>query len=63
METTNKTKYVGGWVAGKKDGYGTLELEDGSKYGGFFKQGKRDGVGTEQRENGELVFRGEFRVD
>ena len=54
---------MGGWVAGKKDGYGTLELEDGSKYGGFFKQGMRDGVGTEQRENGELVFRGEFRVD
>ena len=54
---------MGGWVGGKKDGYGTLELDDGSKYGGFFKQGMRDGVGTEQRENGELVFRGEFRVD
>lgn len=54
--------YEGGWVNGKKQGFGILTWNDGSKYEGEFDNDKANGKGIKQWVSGE-VYDGLWRDD
>ena len=56
------SKYVGGFVDGRRSGQGTNTWPDGKKYVGEFKDDKRHGQGTLTSPDGDK-FVGEFKDD
>jgi len=52
--------YVGEFVNGKKEGYGTIIYNNGTKYEGIFKNDKHDGFGRLSQTDGEM-FVGEWK--
>lgn len=51
-DTAGKVRYSGGFVDGLFDGFGLLELADGSRYEGGFKADRPDGYGLYQGADG-----------
>ena len=58
-EQEGEDRYTGGFAASLFDGYGVLELADGSRYEGGFKADKPDGYGLYQGDDGGL-YQGEL---
>ena len=52
--------YIGEFVNGKKEGYGTIIYSNGTKYEGIFKNDKHDGFGRLSQTDGEM-FVGEWK--
>ena len=52
--------YVGEFVNGKKEGYGTILYSNGTKYEGTFKNDKHEGFGKLSQKDGEM-FVGEWK--
>ena len=58
-EQEGEDRYTGGFADSLFDGYGVLELADGSRYEGSFKADKPDGYGLYQGADGSL-YQGEL---
>ena len=58
-EQEGEDRYKGGFAASLFDGFGVLELADGSRYEGGFKADKPDGYGLYQGTDGSL-YQGEL---
>jgi len=54
-------QYVGQWDEGKKNGFGTLLMRDGSKYFGQFLKGEIQGAGERWWTDGRY-YKGEWRL-
>lgn len=52
-------QYIGQWEHGKKNGFGTLLMRDGSKYFGQFKDGEITGAGERTWQDGTF-YKGEW---
>jgi hypothetical protein len=52
QDESGKTRYTGGFANGLFDGFGLLELADGSRYEGGFKADQPDGYGLYQGADG-----------
>jgi len=52
--------YIGEFINGKKEGYGTIIYNNGTKYEGYFKNDKHDGFGKLIQLDGEM-FVGEWK--
>ena len=52
VESNNNWRYEGEWKDGKRDGYGTFVVSNGSSYEGEWKVGKKNGYGTLVASNG-----------
>jgi hypothetical protein len=53
---TNKYKYIGDSINGKRDGFGICEYTKGKVYIGFFKNDKKDGYGKIIYSNGDEEY-------
>lgn len=53
--------YTGQWLAGKREGFGTIDYSNGARYQGDWVANKKQGQGTYWGENGSR-FEGEFQA-
>jgi hypothetical protein len=54
-------RYEGAWVAGKREGDGTLVAVGGKKYVGMWAGDMRNGKGTVFDSDGTVLFDGEWK--